>query len=167
MDFRDKISFENRRSFHIMECYAHSRVAPHWGAWIEIGFHSCRANHDTIAPHWGAWIEIPSRGARCRPGWSHPTGVRGLKSIRHLLSGAITAVAPHWGAWIEISTTSHSSSSRRTSHPTGVRGLKWYRPVNHRGRPSVAPHWGAWIEMRSRSPRSRPPASRTPLGCVD
>ena len=25
MDFRDKISFENRRSFHIMECYAHSR----------------------------------------------------------------------------------------------------------------------------------------------
>ena len=55
-------------------------VAPHWGAWIEIGSlvnATCLAR---VAPHWGAWIEIPPP-PRWRGGvnGSHPTGVRGLK----------------------------------------------------------------------------------------
>ena len=38
------------------------RVAPHWGAWIEI---DCVGLFDfvmAVAPHWGAWIEITVAG---------------------------------------------------------------------------------------------------------
>ena len=56
------------------------RVAPHWGAWIEI---DCVGLFDfvmAVAPHWGAWIEITSV----------------------VTSTVFACVAPHWGAWIEI-----------------------------------------------------------------
>ena len=83
-------------------CYL-ADVAPHWGAWIEIGDNPFDAvNNVMVAPHWGAWIEIsaPANAAHCE------------------------AVAPHWGAWIEIL----SNRQKRwliKSHPTGVRGLKY------------------------------------------
>ena len=35
------------------------RVAPHWGAWIEIDIKEAVMVDETVAPHWGAWIEIP------------------------------------------------------------------------------------------------------------
>ena len=36
-----------------------------------------------VAPHWGAWIEIRGRvPSKVFPVKSHPTGVRGLKSLR-------------------------------------------------------------------------------------
>ena len=39
-----------------------------------------RAEDVRVAPHWGAWIEITASDARCgRRRRSHPTGVRGLK----------------------------------------------------------------------------------------
>ena len=58
-----------------------ARVAPHWGAWIEISWSSNNTSISTVAPHWGAWIEIM------------------LTDVSPLLP----TVAPHWGAWIEIS----------------------------------------------------------------
>ena len=55
------------------------KVAPHWGAWIEIQMLNIALSRFKVAPHWGAWIEItPTLADRLRS-WSHPTGVRGLK----------------------------------------------------------------------------------------
>ena len=55
-----------------------------------------------VAPHWGAWIEILLRPVIVLGLYSsHPTGVRGLKSVHPV------AVCPPC-----------------VSHPTGVRGLK-------------------------------------------
>ena len=73
---------------------AGARVAPHWGAWIEMSGWISVPLKRSVAPHWGAWIEI-SR-ASC-PSSSPP-------------------VAPHWGAWIEISveTTQIYVAMRRT-----------------------------------------------------
>ena len=77
-----------------------------------------------VAPHWGAWIEIGRCGSPAIAGRrSHPTGVRGLKSPRASLPVAEMAVAPHWGAWIEIE-WHYSGAIFPASHPTGVRGLK-------------------------------------------
>ena len=98
-------------------------VAPHWGAWIEMSVMDASRSCRSVAPHWGAWIEISTCPADCAASASHPTGVRGLKSVWAEQSVARVLVAPHWGAWIEI--------RRRGlgviiggSHPTGVRGLK-------------------------------------------
>ena len=80
-------------------------VAPHWGAWIEIGLARGYVRCFSVAPHWGAWIEI----------------VYG--------EGATTPenVAPHWGAWIEICYVVRGHIGIAKSHPTGVRGLKSLR----------------------------------------
>ena len=75
---------------------------------------------------------------------SHPTGVRGLKSVGEFAVREYGEVAPHWGAWIEI----------------GI-GLAMARP------PSVAPHWGAWIEIVGVGCLPPWTNGRTPLGCVD
>ncbi len=50
---------------------AHRRVAPHWGAWIEITGRIPDINDRNVAPHWGAWIEIrrlevPQKPRECR-----------------------------------------------------------------------------------------------------
>ena len=58
-----------------------SAVAPHWGAWIEIGRHPELSPAWKVAPHWGAWIEINWHSRSSRSPLSHPTGVRGLKSM--------------------------------------------------------------------------------------
>ena len=44
----------------VMWCEAISAlpVAPHWGAWIEIGISYGSMRDASVAPHWGAWIEI-------------------------------------------------------------------------------------------------------------
>ncbi len=55
-------------------------VAPHVGAWIEIGTSSSTADDWDVAPHVGAWIEMSSSGR----------------------STTSSMVAPHVGAWIEI-----------------------------------------------------------------
>ena len=55
---------------------------------------------------------------------SHPTGVRGLKSVEFPQGAADGG-----------------------SHPTGVRGLKFCFAVNGVLKVLVAPHWGAWIEI--------------------
>ena len=141
------------------------RVAPHWGAWIEIHAMCFIISSLLVAPHWGAWIEIypENRGQYDRR--SHPTGVRGLKLPYVLRVSPKNLVAPHWGAWIEILIPTYARSSAG-SHPTGVRGLK-SGAVALLVSTDVAPHWGAWIEMTCRrfcwNLRNR----RTPLGCVD
>ena len=80
MDFRDKISFENRWSFHIVEDHAHSRSRTplgcvdrnHMSTWntrlvfSRTPLGCVDRNRDEVgkwipagvAPHWGAWIEI-------------------------------------------------------------------------------------------------------------
>ena len=54
-----------------------------------------------VAPHVGAWIEIIGYITVRYHIRSHPTWVRGLKSLIGLQS-LCHAVAPHVGAWIEI-----------------------------------------------------------------
>ena len=76
-------------------------VAPHVGAWIEIGYGYLCTNHHRVAPHVGAWIEIQALAA--------------IQSERN--------VAPHVGAWIEI-VVFRAARARSLSHPTWVRGLK-------------------------------------------
>ena len=72
-------------------------VAPHWGAWIEIGLARGYVRCFSVAPHWGAWIEI----------------VYG--------EGATTPenVAPHWGAWIEINPRSSHCAPHSSRTPLG------------------------------------------------
>ena len=81
---------------------AKRKVAPHWGAWIEIARGLRRRRASPVAPHWGAWIEIRETFGGADDLESHPTGVRGLKSYDEFLPGSRHLVAPHWGAWIEI-----------------------------------------------------------------
>ena len=99
-------------------------VAPHWGAWIEIGWSWPWRIGERVAPHWGAWIEMDVTNVQTTDGVSHPTGVRGLKLTRQQVADLCHIVAPHWGAWIEIITCDVTSRAGR-SHPTGVRGLKY------------------------------------------
>ena len=68
-------------------------------------------------------VEFPQGAA---DGGSHPTGVRGLKLFGFGEPYRRYLVAPHWGAWIEIELD-----------------------VDLDGLPLVAPHWGAWIEIES------------------
>ena len=56
-----------------------------------------------VAPHWGAWIEIVGSTDDPTTSLSHPTGVRGLKYEMRRIGLGTVEVAPHWGAWIEIS----------------------------------------------------------------
>mgnify|MGYP000892619531 CR=1 FL=1 len=77
-------------------------VAPYMGAWIEIIPRAKTLRLVRVAPYMGAWIEItssPLNSFAVSP--SHPTWVRGLKSIR---------LYPDY--------------ANKESHPTWVRGLK-------------------------------------------
>ncbi len=58
------------------------RVAPHAGAWIEMGRTVKRRRGVEVAPHAGAWIEIHTFHPPC----------------------CSSNVAPHAGAWIEMIT---------------------------------------------------------------
>ena len=76
---------------------------------------------------------------------SHPTWVRGLKLLWHILTIKDSPVAPYVGAWIETSGVK-SVEAYKESHPTWVRGLKPGRTSHRRWATSVAPYVGAWIE---------------------
>ena len=123
-------------------------VAPHWGAWIEITTWRVPYSSDSMSHPTGVRglksVRAPACFARRL---SHPTGVRGLKSPVEHQRQPLVRVAPHWGAWIEIPTTGASPWRRPQSHPTGVRGLKSNVIREEERRRWVAPHWGAWIEI--------------------
>ena len=79
-------------------------VAPFTGAWIEISFPAQRTTAaGLVAPFTGAWIEIKTLSFQiilsC---WSHPSRVRGLKSVAINQISRPGNVAPFTGAWIEI-----------------------------------------------------------------
>ena len=56
------------------------RVAPHAGAWIEMGLERPNPSGQRVAPHAGAWIEM----------------------CLATTFSAVMLVAPHAGAWIEM-----------------------------------------------------------------
>ena len=56
--------------------------------------------------------------------WSHPTWVRGLKSLVTKTAEGEVQVAPYLGAWIEILWCT-AFYTYIESHPTWVRGLKY------------------------------------------
>ena len=59
-----------------------TNVAPHVGAWIEMGRDTKdQIQQPMVAPHVGAWIEINGPSGDTAAGVSHPTWVRGLKSL--------------------------------------------------------------------------------------
>ena len=72
------------------------------GAWIEIKYRDLSLQALSVAPHMGAWIEIISVEAESKTVTSHPTWVRGLKSIECEYNMLEEVVAPHMGAWIEM-----------------------------------------------------------------
>ena len=79
-----------------------TRVAPYAGAWIEIVLAaSIGAENTRVAPYAGAWIEIVHEQSSAPRVLSHPTRVRGLKSLK-----------------------SSPNIPFSVSHPTRVRGLK-------------------------------------------
>ena len=61
---------------------------------------------------------------------SHPSRVRGLKSIPFVAVGIARMVAPFTGAWIEIIKRCVIILAEIVSHPSRVRGLKYVlRPL--------------------------------------
>ena len=98
---------------------------------------------------------------------SHPTRVRGLKSITRGNYWVDIFVAPHTGAWIEIIPQIAVLAGIPESHPTRVRGLKYLPTFKGVKGYTVAPHTGAWIEIVWITPESVVYPSRTPRGCVD
>ena len=87
-------------------------VAPFTGAWIEI-LSICTAwdFRHVVAPFTGAWIEIAGPAQMSGPdGSSHPSRVRGLKSI----------------------SAGYRDGSVPGSHPSRVRGLKYILPALER-----------------------------------
>ena len=80
---------------------------------------------DTVAPHWGAWIEIGTTPRFAQSMRSHPTGVRGLKCARLTVNGQPFAESHPTGV---RGLKFHSEPVHVVpvkSHPTGVRGLKF------------------------------------------
>ena len=56
-------------------------VAPYAGAWIEMADGNVEIEVVLVAPYAGAWIEIQSEADLGFCNMSHPTRVRGLKSL--------------------------------------------------------------------------------------
>ena len=101
--------------------------------------------------------------------WSHPTRVRGLKSVAEGKTSKLFLVAPHAGAWIEIRLfATYTGGNVVAPHagawieialvglcqcfvdvaPHAGAWIEIYRLTPGRGRWSpVAPHAGAWIEI--------------------
>ena len=81
------------------------KVAPFTGAWIEISAWPAAASVTAwVAPFTGAWIEMTIGVAeQAYKVGSHPSRVRGLKSLWRSTGKSAATVAPFTGAWIEIS----------------------------------------------------------------
>ncbi len=119
---------------------------------------------------------------------SHPSRVRGLKSISEYLYDTKCLVAPftgawieiyvYWslyqevkvapftGAWIEIRILGWKSVRNAKSHPSRVRGLKSTSGTLSSG-VEVAPFTGAWIEILTTLRNPAITVGRTLHGCVD
>ena len=120
-----------------------------------------------VAPLAGAWIEIPPyqlpRKSCIR---SHPSRVRGLKSIYKLRPHHSHQVAPLAGAWIEIPPPARPCAGNDVAPLAGA----WIEIISFKsgGMPSmVAPLAGAWIEIVARARKLNGVSRRTPRGCVD
>ena len=74
---------------------------PTWVRGLKFLIVCALCNNHIVAPHMGAWIEIGSESNRNSMYWSHPTWVRGLKYVIPPTL-FLVHVAPHMGAWIEI-----------------------------------------------------------------
>ena len=94
----------------------------------------------------GAWIEIAQACSIMHRIWSHPTWVRGLKSILTLFVAVFVMVAPHVGAWIEIRDRAGSFDWTAVAPHVGA-WIEINRKATGRDRDLVAPHVGAWIEI--------------------
>ena len=140
-------------------------VAPHVGAWIEIRVLICVVRCANVAPHVGAWIEIRSTHRLGRGTLSHPTWVRGLKSLTQRQCTNTVRVAPHVGAWIEIIEIDKLKASL-LSHPTWVRGLKSARASQAKFVQSSHPTWVRGLKLKYPMELLGVPR-RTPRGCVD
>ena len=131
-------------TYHKVEAFVKSYVAPRVGAWIETAkdIHNARAYR--VAPRVGAWIETQNNP----------------------LCGVCDPVAPRVGAWIETQLL-YCSLPEPSSHPVWVRGLKLLHGVGVNTVFSVAPRVGAWIETSTYTLKRKVKRGRTPCGCVD
>ena len=120
-----------------------------------------------VAPFAGAWIEIWTKFKELVWFLSHPSRVRGLKSL-------FCAINYWYGV------KSHPSRVRglkyllpyldnllQGSHPSRVRGLKFKKEVWCGLVTMVAPFAGAWIEIIKWEPNKEDVRCRTLRGCVD
>ena len=146
-------------------------VASHADAWIEICL--------VVIDECGNYCRIPRGCVDWNPSIvmtcpnsikSHPTRMRGLKSVENVTVQPKAQVASHADAWIEIK-IAFLESTLNPSHPTRMRGLKFVQesmfpllkashPTRMRGLKFlfamcyfiiliVASHADAWIEIRS------------------
>ena len=121
-----------------------NRVAPHWGAWIEINAMWQREYAAQSHPTGVRGLKLQCREQSLKSIKSHPTGVRGLKSKRMTPTGL--SATSHPTGVRGLKSLGHALLHRTgKSHPTGVRGLKFRQHGEHRLRKT----------------------RRTPLGCVD
>ena len=97
---------------------------------------------------------------------SHPTWVRGLKLVLHLIFEKIRTSHPTWVRGLKHG---HflKQDSQALSHPTWVRGLKPFSVNWAYKQTQVAPYVGAWIETDISSNEVDRAFSRTLRGCVD
>ncbi len=100
-------------------------VAPFTGAWIEILMSMPRASASGRShPSRVRGLKSLYRGDSNGSAKSHPSRVRGLKSVDCIAKYWQDTVAPFTGAWIEITALWLRRRYRSASHPSRVRGLK-------------------------------------------
>src|SRR5690625_2163951 len=99
-----------------------------------------------VAPHVGAWIEMGMLGYPLYLKESHPMWVRGLKCGGSNFMLEADGVAPHVGAWIEIVRINSKNSASAVAPHVGAWieiHLQTFYTLSY----NVAPHVGAWIEI--------------------
>ena len=144
-------------------------VAPHAGAWIEMGPMEViarqydkslptrerglklsviqnRPTAEGVAPHAGAWIEMILEERADNVIESLPTRERGLKSIHRLIDAVFDVSLPTRERGLKY-VGLIKCALLNASLPTRERGLKYRRTVGCAERREVAPHAGAWIEI--------------------
>ena len=137
-------------------------VAPHAGAWIEIGAAQCFTLDFGSLPMRERGLKSACTTRRYKEPKSLPMRERGLKFSNARLAQLPIFVAPHAGAWIEIFCPNQHKASNGGSLPMRERGLKYHRQMEVNKESLVAPHAGAWIEI-SRVPDSDPGMVSLPM----
>ena len=97
---------------------------------------------------------------------SHPSRVRGLKSLIPHKPATAENVAPLAGAWIEMLISSVFSLFVNVAPLAGA-WIEIVHGVPDLADPRVAPLAGAWIEIRLGRVLQLVVKGRTPRGCVD